>query len=174
MFLFLSHSLVIYVSPLSFICAFIACSLVPFHIHYIATLTTGAYRLLKPFLSSYCMSQMCISVSSPALLQTQISVILGGNYRNFHFFFPPPVICPLLPAAAVAPTCKCQPGAGRRVRAHQLQGVRRLLHAVERQRLARLDRLRCFIPGLSEGDALGCVWLRRQRNDPPALLFLRH
>lgn len=79
---------------------------------------------------------------------------------------------PFLSAAAVSIACECAPGASRWVRAHRLQDIRWLLHTVKHQWLIHLDRLGCFIPGLSESNILGCVWLRCQRNDPSTLLFL--
>lgn len=60
------------------------------------------------------------------------------------------------------------------MRAHGLQKDRWLLHAAKRQRLAHLGGLGRPVPGLSEGDAHGGVWLRCQGSVPPHVLLLPH
>lgn len=73
---------------------------------------------------------------------------------------------------AVAP--KCEPGAGGRVHAHRLQEVGRLLHAAERRRRADPGGLGRSVAGVSGGDVLGRVRLRRQGARPPRVLLLPH
>lgn len=104
-----------------------------------------------------------IPVSSLTIIVIPIFVSLISSHLLLFF---------QLSAAAVTAACECEPGAGRWVRAHRLHDIRRLLHTVKHQWLAHPDRLRCFFPGLGKGDILGCVWLRCQGNEPPALLLL--